>query len=727
MSSGKCLSDVVDLTTAGESLVGVAGPQYCEKAIGSRGIQVDPLDFGFYVEPSFTFESVVSDASFALISAPAAVGKTTFAQALHKQLFDAGRQVLYVPLKDERIGSNYFSGMVSSIYPDHTKKEIMGMIGRGEIVVIFDGYDEVSMTVEQIDLNKMFINEVLSELSGVCSGRVVVYFLFRSVFYGLGIFDDLLSRSVRIKLEFFDARKREEFLLGYLEVVKGINNARQLVRDLLGAFEDKIGVAGNKDAEAFFGHAIVLQAFGDYVCARFNESENLLSVANALVDRRMDERASLGILKGVFDSILIREAGKFSKAIFDGKVNDFEPFSQDVQEKLLSALAEDVVRSEVRDMPRLHAEIMHISEGILSMPEVAALDQPIKDKLVSDYQVELLNKISHHPFVDKGKSEIIRFRNPVYFEYYLARCLSASKDGFRGVLAGHKNASHFVAMFFLSMISGRDVSGYDGAVYFISSLYRGSGMEDEDVLRINFSGGAWKIEIGGGVAVTPFFYSEEILDIGVPAGGVMRGFQISGGEMVVFSCDAGDDYRARTEIANGWICSDCVEFSGGVVVFDEVVIDSGEIVFDEGISEVEGGGTVLISKASSDVILKMSDHLSKQLKGAIVFASSDDGFPDREIRRAVGKILTKFRRHKRDEFACYVKKFDTWILAAGRDEVTQAVANVMLSVGILRRTQELVYFSEDFQSEYGICYIKQNEVSISDEGVGKLKLRLQSS
>lgn len=260
-------------------------PKYDTSVVQKRKISINQDSIPFYVEPDFLEEEVDESQSqyCALISAPAAVGKTTFAKYLLSKLSGNDRQVLYIPLKDEKIGDNYFIGLLGKIYPDSNKNEILELIVSGKIILLFDGYDEVSMTNSQIEHNKLFIGEIVSELSSLkypIKG-VVIFFLFRSMFYEFGIFESIIQFSRKVQLEFFCQEKRKDFLVKYLAHAYKKNNTKNIVSDLLDAFSERLKVA-NTEAESFFGHAIVLEAFGDYIFTQ--EEHNLQILANDMAE-----------------------------------------------------------------------------------------------------------------------------------------------------------------------------------------------------------------------------------------------------------------------------------------------------------------------------------------------------------------------------------------------------------------------------------------------------------
>lgn len=152
---------------------GVSRPAINSSYCAEHAIRHDAVPLPFYVEPHLSYEALpspsnseetVQDDKFCfLISAPAAVGKSTLAQHIHHALRDSGSTVLYIPLQNAKIGHDFFAGRLSGIFPNATRHEIFQAVFSGRVVLLFDGYDEVSMSNDQILMNKLFISEIVAE------------------------------------------------------------------------------------------------------------------------------------------------------------------------------------------------------------------------------------------------------------------------------------------------------------------------------------------------------------------------------------------------------------------------------------------------------------------------------------------------------------------------------------------------------------------------------------
>lgn len=267
--------------------------EYCN----AHSIHYDPKRLDFYVEPALDAPNSLSP--ILLISAPAAVGKTTLAHHIHAQLSASGQGALYIPLQDASIGHDFFSGRLAGVFSHLSKRQILDSVFKGEIILLFDGYDEVTMRSDQIYRNKKFIAEIKSELDDFErrneKARPCIVFLFRSVFSDFGVFDEVKQVASEISVQFFDANRRKQFLTEYLDSKSKPSNGH-LSRDFLDGFEISLGGAKD-DASVFFGHAIVLSAFGDYLHEQ-NEA-NAAKLASNLKNSETIEVVAVELLTSI--------------------------------------------------------------------------------------------------------------------------------------------------------------------------------------------------------------------------------------------------------------------------------------------------------------------------------------------------------------------------------------------------------------------------------------------
>ena len=57
------------------------------------------------------------------------------------------------------------AGLLSEAFPTASIQQLFSSLFAGQIVILFDGYDEVSMTTLQIEMNKKFTREVVDDFT----------------------------------------------------------------------------------------------------------------------------------------------------------------------------------------------------------------------------------------------------------------------------------------------------------------------------------------------------------------------------------------------------------------------------------------------------------------------------------------------------------------------------------------------------------------------------------
>ncbi|MEI7867999.1 MAG: hypothetical protein WCI11_08900 [Candidatus Methylumidiphilus sp.] len=702
-------------------------PKYDTSVVQKRKISINQDSIPFYVEPDFLEEEVDESQSqyCALISAPAAVGKTTFAKYLLSKLSGNDRQVLYIPLKDEKIGDNYFIGLLGKIYPDSNKNEILELIVSGKIILLFDGYDEVSMTNSQIEHNKLFIGEIVSELSSLkypIKG-VVIFFLFRSMFYEFGIFESIIQFSRKVQLEFFCQEKRKDFLVKYLAHAYKKNNTKNIVSDLLDAFSERLKVA-NTEAESFFGHAIVLEAFGDYIFTQ--EEHNLQILANDMAEEGFSEVQSVGILVKIIKTILDREVGKFNTDFYSYKLPQFSPYDADTQEQLLSSLAFDIATHNPKHTS-LQAKIVAVANcKIVDCPDIITLEISDKDEMSRNYIVELTRKIDHHPFINPEVNGDKGFRNPVYFEYYLAKYFSGHTEiRMDTVFSKYKNPSYFFAMFFLSFIKDRNITQYEDSLYYLSSLYRSSTVDEEKLIRINYLDGSkiWEISFEDKLKIQSFYYDDDILQIFIPSERIFPYFEITGKDKDVIICGKeNDQYDAFFSLVDGKIECNILEMVGTNINFDLLFVESNEIIFNDNIARLTGVDSLFVE--NEECKIQMSESLKNRYFSEIEIWNYSNYISDKTIIQKVKRIILYFRKHGRSDFACYGVKYNSRVLNKGKDQIAKRISDAFHDVGLIKNLEGLKILNPVKLEDIGISYVKQNEINITADGLEKVRKML---
>jgi hypothetical protein len=695
-----------------------AGPKLVAstKDLERWGIRTEPSPLPFYVPPTLacTARPTKIPPLAQLVSAPAAVGKTTLAKHLQDLLIKTGRTVLYVPLQHAKIGDRYLAGLLSEAFPSASKTELFELLFNGTLVLLFDGYDEVSMTTWQIEMNRKFINEVVESFEAhrpaVRTGPCIV-FLYRSVFAETGIFEPITPYSASYQVHFFTRPQRREYLRGYLKNQGQRGEALvPLVNEFLSGFERQAEGATPQE-EAFFGHAIVLSAFGDFLLNQ--EEGNAYRLAQELKADGVDEASSVTILRGVIDTILNREAGKFPVLNSLQPLLGFTTFDRDFQEHLLSELAAGSPTG--RPVAEVHSLTGQIGRTkIEAHPDFAEVAEPARLAAVQDYLENLRKKVGLHPFLDVVQDRVV-FRNPIYREYFVAR-YAAGHPGtpLPTVMGSDGGASYYLALFLLSLVDDRDLSGHTAAVFFILRLLSAACREDDYQIEINYDQDkpAWLAHVASNsLHVSPFKVSSDVLlDLSFPADAVFQNFTIDGGDqgLVTLSGVAGYDTKSPIMLSQGVVIGAELELDAAALTFDTLTLDVQNLTFTERLTELRGLDTLnIIPKDAFE--LKASEYARNRWGRDLAAAVTGEASSLAAFQGKLKKVFLWFRKHGRAEYGAYRPRYYTCATNKRQDAVAMKITEFLFSRSILEDGQ-LIILNQDRLAEYDVYYAKQNEL-----------------
>lgn len=691
---------------------------YCQ----AHGIRSEPNPLPFYVEPGLSGPSEL--APVLLISAPAAVGKTTLARHLHTQLAKAGQAVLYIPLQNTAIGQDFFTGRLAGVFPTLSKSAFLETVFSGQLVLLFDGYDEVTMRSDQIERNKLFIEEIVRELDQFekrgGKARPSIAFLFRSVFADFGVFDALAPRASAISVQFFDQPRRKQFLSRYLDVkaeADPLNRPSKghLASSFLDGFENTLARAKD-EAAAFFGHAIVLSAFGDFLHEQ--EEQNAARLAESLTGDKAVEATAVALLSKIIKNILEREVGKFPNLDYE-HLSDFVGYSTTLQETLLSAVAEvDLYRRGNQVSGALTNAITDAVSAMEALPSFRSLKADERDKLRAAYRNELDKRITHHPFVD-FKNGALSFRNPVYREYYLAKLVASTPRQNWEIVTRVNDCSHYLGLFFLHCIAARNLSGHESFLFHLISLLATSSSGNDFLFRLEWRAQD-KVWVGTVEAnylrVDPFFLSEPILTLQVPLRGVLQNVAFVGDSHCLIEMSGpGAEHAHSAPI----VFREClleagdITFSASSIRFEGATIVADTLQFSNVVASLGGLNTLSVRNgASGDTQLSLSEYARARWESELRSCIGSSGSSGEELfRKKLSKMLLWFRKHGRSDYGCYDKKFQTCALNGKKDADASALSDFLFANGYLTRDESLIVMNQDAFAGCDIYYGKQNELS----------------
>ncbi|MFY4022900.1 hypothetical protein [Achromobacter xylosoxidans] len=717
---------IEQLAAASKALPSVDS-NYC----ATHSIHYVPEKPNFYVEPALDAPRELSP--ILLISAPAAVGKTTLAHHIHTELVAKGQGALYIPLQEASIGHDFFAGRLAGVFPNLTKRQILESVFRGEIVLLFDGYDEVTMRSDQIDRNKEFIAEIKSELDEFerahGQAKPCIVFLFRSVFADFGVFDGIKQIAADINVRFFDAERRKQFLKQYLDSKAGdkAKTKGHLSREFLDGFETSLESAKD-DSSAFFGHAIVLSAFGDYLHEQ--DESNAARLASNLSESETVETVAVELLTRIIERILTREESKFPLQEYAAHMPTYAPYSSAAQQELLLAVAEDeFLRNRGEESNHTVTAITRLVDRFKAHPEYSALNVEIREALSLSYRNELEKRISHHPFIDVPKAaranspvllDKIEFRNPVYREYYFSQVIISKPSGAWELDATRNYYSHYLALFFLGLVEGRDITPYQPFLFSLISLFAtsSSGNDFQFQLVWNVDSLRWEGTIDTlHLQVRPFFISDSLLTIKIPLHGILQDgvFSGSGDCMIdIAGPGPGSSFAGKITLTTCRFIAPTIYISAASVKFVECYFSSESLHFVETVESLEGLDTLTIrAYQGKPTELELANYVKSRWGEAIEAATKTGGITGMTLfQQKLQKILLRFRKHQRAEYGCHDKKFHTQILADNNDVAVASLSKFLFDRDFLANgVPGLITMDQDKFSAYDIHYQKQNAIS----------------
>ncbi len=705
----------------------------------SRGILIAPPDSEFYLDPILLEipHETSADAFCCLVDAPAGVGKTALAHNMMLRLAGNARLVIYVPLKGAIIGHSFFSGLLSDLFPDASKAALLEAVFSGHIALLFDGYDEVSMTSAQLELNRLFVREILDAAHSVqvtASIYPSIVFLFRSVFFEFGIFDEIVPLSRHYRVKYFDRELRRQYLIGRLgsihssDAIKGLStgNIPLVVENFLQGFETQLSVAATEHEDAFFGHALVLSALADYIVATLGEatSANAHKIAQDFSDEQLelDTGRSVALLKGVEEKILLREEDRFPNEAFSQFIPDFVGYPSDLQRQLLDVLAQDVAIGGGQEASGLLDALSTLaSQKLDSYTTYHALTPDNRKSLYDKYWEELRNRLDNHPFVDFTSAGKYRFRNPIYEELYLARYFATSpRTDIQALEFADRTPSYFLPLFLLDALGG-DLSSHVGMLFHVINLLSTScnGSEYRVSLQRDSKASRWVGQVNSAnVVIPPFFLSDDILLIEVPSGALLQHFDISGEGHFVGILATETDRAPNITISDSEITADHLELDAHRVAFESVVIRVNSLHLTEHVQTLDGTDTLALW-ADAELQLTAPERFRAPILALIEEARQVPADNLDLFKSKLRKILSWFRKHGKDTYGVVEVRF--WTVATNKraDEAALRVVECLRDQRILSFSDGMVLLDQDRLAQYGIHYLKQNDIAFGD-GVNDL-------
>ncbi len=387
----------------------------------SVGIAIPTERSDTFVAPCVGCAAVPTGSQVLLVSAPAAVGKTTLAW----ELAAAARAPLW-DLASTQVGSNTFVGGLVRAFGAGALPDVLNGLRTGSFLLVVDALDEAHLRSGYQNF-EAFIADLAEAIRGT-SARVTVVMLAR---VETSVLTELLliSHGVSLasaRIDYFDEESARHLIDSRL-----VNHWRSMAREpqhrrnplVLRQAVDRLfdfvascfGVDAesawmNEQVRRFLGYAPVLQAIADYLAV-----DNLQVVLNELADATTgvnpNQDAAWNFLIRVVDSVIARERMKVLPPV----------------QSALSVDAEDLGWSDWDSLYAADEQIDRVLRRFFRIGLFSDRTPILPIGLRDGYEKCLEPVADQHPFLTDSRG----FANLVFEEYALAWALASGSGAVR--------------------------------------------------------------------------------------------------------------------------------------------------------------------------------------------------------------------------------------------------------------------------------------------------------
>ena len=641
-----------------------------------------------YIHPKLKKLHHVNDGPIIIISAPGAVGKTTFAKHAAAQ-----KKGLYWDLAKMKLGDNSFIGTIAKSFGTNDLTSFLTSLSSGEVSLFIDAFDEAEI-ISGIDGVEKFVRDIYDNCKD--SPRPNVVFFSRSEtaeFLQLQLMDIASENHYSTyEIDYFDKVGATHFIEHSLTQKNDLSyqtHKKPFERALTHIFSTIAkGMNGNgevwddDDVRSFVGYAPVLQTIATYL-----NNENFEEVANRF-SKGDTEKQGIKVISNFIKTLLTRENGKLVSQIKDEYASNHPEWNN-----------WDQLYSEEEQLNTLLSFILGEKKifPIIELPEW--LRQP--------YQEAVFSFLPNHPFL-KGR----KFSSPAFRDFTLANLMFS--DALGEICSNHISNGRFVvtslfAYFYQNKNNNRCDGRHAGYLYESAISRRGA----EDSMLMTFvkekSDGLHEIEIVN------------------PDGHQANNLKFEFGET--------DDLVIERRLANAIIRVNCNVILGkkdGSIELSDVEIRSNEITFratDCLLKTTNESSIVLCSEVAKTEspafnLKKIGNGVVEvHWEGAEVYPWSDYHTPSLGAKTsdlmeefyALKRILSPFRKHGRDEFAKQMNFIENVIV--GTSELRQRILYKLIQKSILRKdgSQNQYFVNEENLNAIGITWSDIKRFNITSD------------
>lgn len=381
------------------------------------GVEIidEPLDA--FVEPDLSQESSFGGRppSVIVVSAPAAVGKSTLARELAYR-----KNALLWDLSHFNVGDSTFGGTLLKIFGVDGLGEIMAGIADGDYLILLDALDETKIRSGSQNFDA-FIEDIAGNLEGERSAPVIVLFARTETAEWVKLmFDDLSVPVAHYQIEFFDHDRASEFIDKRLDArrerdgegrvhrqsrepfVESRERVFDFVHALLGAEDEWSG----SRVRRYLGYAPVLEAITDFldVGNPTTKIQEIDALQEEFRETTTAESSHWEFLVEIIDDLLERERGR-------------------VVEGMKEALDTEAKKEDWEDWGALYSDneqCARVLDFKYSSTNARRFAPDLPARVAEGYEDVLARDIREHPFLGEHEG----FANIVFQEYLYAWALT---------------------------------------------------------------------------------------------------------------------------------------------------------------------------------------------------------------------------------------------------------------------------------------------------------------
>lgn len=377
-------------------------------ADSEKKLRVPISDNKPFIEPAFDRDEIVGfhNPHAILISAPAAVGKSTLAETLA-----ARTSSLLWDLGGFSVGDYFFTGQLADSFGPDQLNPMIDAIRAGQTTLILDSADEALVRVGTISFEAAMTNlaSIIQRPSSYSdrehiSPQLVVLGRPDTIEDVRAILHKNSITSETIHVSFFDQTSAEEFV--HLKARPGSGGGvagRELTTFLRNFFEitmNALGVSEWSDCDSFLGYAPVLDALAKFYTIQPNPIKTLSEIQKSQNDSHVWE-----LLCGIVRTILERETEKFASS-----------FGESDERRI--RFAEDVYP------PEAQIRLLLSDDSPENAIEPPAEDYYKPEWFLDELPLKLRNQFREHPFSSASDSSranpLLCFSSVVFRDYAIA-------------------------------------------------------------------------------------------------------------------------------------------------------------------------------------------------------------------------------------------------------------------------------------------------------------------